>query len=101
MKRALLLFALVPAFAACGSDDPPGFATYDTCFDRRPQADMPVDKILECCTNATIGDNKIPCGDSAAACINYLTDNLAQQKASTVEVMDACNMYADQLEPQN
>ncbi|HEY4055932.1 MAG TPA: hypothetical protein VGM39_04960 [Kofleriaceae bacterium] len=101
MKHALQVVAVFGMFtaASCGSDDPPSFATYDDCFDKRPLADMPEDKILECCTNATVNDNKQPCGASAADCINYLTDNLAQQKASTVEVMDACTMYADQLKP--
>ncbi|HEY4176276.1 MAG TPA: hypothetical protein VGM90_05575 [Kofleriaceae bacterium] len=101
MKRALLLFALVPAFAACGSDGPPSFTTYDACFDKQPQADMPVDKIFECCTNATVDGNKTPCGASSTDCVNYLTDNLAQQKASTVEIMDACSMYQDKLDADN
>lgn len=102
MKHALKVVAVFVVFsAACGSDDPPSFETFDTCFDRRPLADMPSDKILECCTNATIDGNKTPCGDSAASCINYLTDNLQQTKASTVEVMDACDAYAAQLEPES
>jgi hypothetical protein len=37
------------------------------------------------------------CGDTEADCINHLTDEIAQTDASTVEVMDACAEYVDQL----
>jgi len=81
----------------CSSDDVSSFDTYQECFDDRPLADLPVDKILACCLDTQIDGARPACGQSEPDCINYLTNNLSQFDASTVEVQDACAQYDDML----
>jgi len=84
----------------CSSDDVEGFDTYQACFDSRPLTDAAGDRILRCCLEASIDGAQPACGNSAPDCINYLTNNLNQFDASTVEVQDACAAYEDMLPPE-
>lgn len=97
MKHVALLAGVLAA--GCSSDEIPSFPTYQECFDSRPFADPPIDKILICCLDVTINGERYACGESRAGCINYLTNNLNQFNASTVEVQDACTQYEDMLPP--
>jgi len=103
--RALALSALaalavlVALFAGCGDDGPDTdpFPTFQQCFDQHTEREMEpvIDAILSCCLDHPIDGMRPACGDDRPACINYLTANLAQTDASTVEVMDACQAYQD------
>lgn len=101
LSRTLLLATLVLGTAAgCGEEPPKAFATYQECFDDYYDFGMGLiatDSILECCLFHPINDLMPACGGSVPDCINYLTANLSQTSASTVEQMEACNAYVDQL----
>lgn len=99
LQRTLLLATLVLGFG-CGEEGPESFATYQECFDDLWDNGMglPVSEtLLECCLSHPINDVMPACGATAPDCINYLTNNLNQTNASTVEVMEGCSVYADQL----
>ena len=85
---------------ACGGDeDNEPYDTYQECFDAHVKDDAMAthqEVIIDCCTKHEIADAKPACGADAPACINFLTDNLDQLSASTVEVMEACQMYEAQ-----
>lgn len=89
------------ATAGCGDDghEATAHATYQACFDTHVEDEqLPVlDAILMCCAEHPIDGARPACGATAPECINYLTANLAQTSASTVEVMDACAQYEAQL----
>lgn len=90
------LFALIVALASgCGEDPPESFATYQECFDSRTMeaAQLVPDAIVMCCLDHPIGGMTSACGLTTPDCINYLTSNLNQTSASTVEVMDSCAAY--------
>ncbi|MDX2090746.1 MAG: hypothetical protein SFX73_23005 [Kofleriaceae bacterium] len=100
LLRTLLLATLVLGFVSCGDEEPEAFPTYQACFDEFWDTGMglPVrDTILECCLSHPIDGVTPACGPTAPDCINYLTANLSQTSASTVEVMETCAIYADQL----
>jgi hypothetical protein len=84
----------------CGSDaDDEPYDTYQECFDQHVKHEDKTNEeaIVICCTNHPIAGIKPVCGQTAPDCINYITDNLDQLSASTVEVMEACQMYEAQL----
>lgn len=90
------LFALIVALASgCGEDPPESFPTYQECFDSRTMeaAQLVPDAIVMCCLDHPIGGMTSACGLTTPDCINYLTNNLNQTSASTVEVMDSCAAY--------
>ena len=84
----------------CGDDghEPKPYSTYQACFDVHVEAEQlaPVDAILACCLEHPIADAQPACGDTAPDCITYLTANLNQTSASTVEKQDACAAYEQQ-----
>ena len=101
LQRTLLLATLVLGFG-CGEEghEATKFSTYQPCFDEHFDDGMGLtitDSILECCLFHPINGEMPACGATAPDCINYLTANLNQTSASTVEVMEACTAYADQL----
>lgn len=104
MKRGLVMktfLCLVLAGVGC-KDDATGtepFDTYQLCFDKLTEQDMrPVlESIVECCIDHPIGGVAPVCGGTQPDCINYLTANLLQTDASTVEVMEGCQLYIDEL----
>jgi hypothetical protein len=85
---------------ACGTDPPASFPTYQACFDDHAMVEMlPVQEaIVVCCIDHPIAGLKPACGATKADCINYLTANLNQTSASTVDVMDACTDYITQMQ---
>ena len=100
-SRTLLFTTFVLALAAgCGEDEPTGYDTYQACFDELNDFGRGLtvpESILECCLSHPIAGEMPACGADKPACINYLTINLEQTSASTVEVQDTCTTYADQL----
>ena len=90
------LFALMVVLAAgCGEDPPESFPTYQACFDARTMeaAQLVPDAIVMCCLDHPIGGVTSACGLTTPDCINYLTVELSQTSASTVEKMDSCAAY--------
>ncbi len=99
MKLAVVLFSFVVIGSiGCGDDPPASFATYQACFDDRTMAaKKPIpDAIVACCLDHPIDGMSPACGDTKPDCINYLTANLNQTSADTVQVMDACTEYVAQ-----
>ena len=98
--RNLLLLALLAT--ACKSDSgTEPFDTYQLCFDQLTEVDMRevVDSIVECCLDHPIDGVKPVCRDTVPDCINFLTANLLQTDASTVEVMEGCEEYIAERTP--
>jgi len=92
-------FAVMAAMAlGCGEDPPKSYDTYQACFDDRTMKGMELvpDAIVACCLENPIGGLTKACGATTPDCINYLTANLNQTSASTVEKMDACAAYVDE-----
>lgn len=100
MKLPGLALALLVLPVACkDTSGPTPFPSYQECFDDqifKVKAMVP-DAILACCTDHPIGGVMPVCGATKADCINYLTANLNQTDASTVEVMDTCQLYIDMM----
>ncbi len=96
--RATVLASLV-LLAACGEEghQPEPYGTYQACFDDHVEKQMRTvpDAIIECCRDHPIAGVKPVCGADRPECINYLTANLNQTSASTVEVEDTCQLYED------
>ena len=81
------------ALVSCSSKEIPSFETYQTCFDDQPDGDLPTDRIVTCCLDVTVGGQRYACGTTVADCINFLTANLNQTSADTVQVREACEQY--------
>ena len=98
----LLAASAALALAACGEDGPDmsPFSSFQACFDKHVDDKMlmPFEAIVECCIDHPIGGMQDACGADRAECINYITANLDQTDASTVEVMGACESY-DNMTP--
>lgn len=92
-----IAFALVLLLSACGEDKPKAYPTYNECFDDLAlvQGKPVVDSIVECCLDHEIDGVEHVCRETMPDCINYLVANLRQCRADTVQVRDACTMYAD------
>jgi hypothetical protein len=103
MKLRPLVFALLacaPVSFGCKDDaDNEAYPTYQECFDDHTESEMlPVkEAIVVCCLEHPIDGVKPVCKTTAPDCINYLTDNLKQTSASTVEVAEACDDYIAQM----
>lgn len=101
LSRALLFSTLALALATgCGEDEPTAYDDYQTCFDELNDFGRGLtvrETLLECCLSHPISGAMPACGADTPACINYLTANLDQTSASTVEVQETCTTYADQL----
>jgi hypothetical protein len=100
LHRTLLLATLMLGFVGCGEDEPEAFPSYQECFDEFHDFGRGLsvpDSIIECCLSHPINGAMPACGANQPDCINYLTNNLKQTDASTVEVMETCGVYADQL----
>jgi len=97
MKLAALLFAGVIIVSVGCKDDPVlAYPTYQMCFDDQTMhgSMLPVnDAIVMCCLDHPINGMMPACGATKADCINFLTANLNQTSASTVDVMDGCANY--------
>ncbi len=93
-------FAVVAVLAfGCGEDPPTSYDTYQECFDDRyndGMGELVPDALVGCCLENPIGGVTKACGATVPDCINYLTSNLSQTSASTVEKMDACAAYVDE-----
>ncbi len=87
--------AAVTSVVGCESEEPPSSATFQECFDDRPDGDPAQDKIITCCLDVIVGGKRYACGTTTADCINYLTANLDQTDAGQPEKMAACEMYVD------
>ena len=93
------IFALIAVLSSgCGEDPPTAYPTYQACFDEKTMAEAKLvpQAIVACCLEHPIGGMTEACGATAPDCINYLTANLNQTSASTVEVMDSCAEYVMQ-----
>jgi hypothetical protein len=92
-----IAFALVVLLTACGEEKPKAYPTYNECFDDLALVQMVpvIDAIVECCHDHEIGGVERVCLATMPDCINYLTANLRQCRADTVQVRDACTLYAD------
>jgi len=103
MKLSLLaVLVSAPLWVGC-KDDATGnepFDTYQLCFDDHTEVEMLMVKeaIVVCCLEHPIGGVMPVCKATVSECINFLTANLKQTSANTVEVMEACADYIDQLE---
>ena len=101
MHRTVLLATLVLGFGVgCGEDEPEAFPAYQDCFDKFNDFGRgltPTESILECCLLHPIDGQSPACGADMPECVNYLTANLDQTSASTSEVLEACETYANQL----
>jgi hypothetical protein len=95
MKLAAMLAVALAATVGCSSDEPPSAATFQECFDDRPDSESAPDKLLDCCLDFIVGGLRYACGVTAADCINYTTDNLSQFDIGQPERQSACEMYAD------
>ena len=86
---------MVVLASGCGEDPPESFPTYQECFDSRTMeaAQLVPDAIVMCCLDHPIGGMTSACGLTTPDCINYLTAQLSQTSASTVEKMDSCAAY--------
>lgn len=99
MKLAVALFSvLCLGSVGCKDDGEEAYPTYQECFDDHTMHEMlPVQEaIVVCCLDHPINGTKIVCGETKPDCINYLTSNLSQTSASTIDVMDACGEYITQ-----
>jgi hypothetical protein len=99
MRALFLGLPLLWAFVACGDEGHQAtpFTTYQACFDEHERDMLPVrENILECCLDHPIDGARPACGETTSECINYLTNNLDQTDAGTVEVMEACVEYIQQ-----
>ncbi|MBL9020525.1 MAG: hypothetical protein JNL83_40445 [Myxococcales bacterium] len=98
MKLAVALFSMLClASVGCGEDEAKAYSTYQACFDDKAKEMLPIqESIVKCCLEHPIGGTTIVCGDAKPDCINYLTANLSQTSASTIDVMDACGEYVSQ-----
>jgi hypothetical protein len=92
---AVMLAVALATSVGCESDEPPSAATYQECFDDRPDNDLAQDKIITCCLDYIVDGVRYACGTTTAECINYLTANLDQTDAGQPEKMTACEMYVD------
>jgi hypothetical protein len=97
MKLAVALFSvLCIASVGCEAEEAKSYATYQACFDEQTMKGdkLPVQEaIVKCCIDHPIGGMTLVCGATKPDCINYLTANLAQTSASTIDKMDACDTY--------
>lgn len=102
MKLSAMFLACAATWTAsvgCGGDSAPeAYPTYQECFDDHVMKEsLPVkESIVICCLEHPINGVVPACGAIKADCINYLTANLNQTSASTVEVSDACADYITQ-----
>jgi hypothetical protein len=85
--------------AACKDDSVASYETYQDCFDDLTDAGREVvPTLVACCLDHPIDGESPACGETAPDCVNYLTDNVSQFDASTVDVQDACEEVEDTLD---
>jgi hypothetical protein len=95
LHAVLMAVAAVTSVVGCESDETPGAATYQECFDDRPDSATAQDKVVDCCLDFVIGGLRYACGTTTAECINYLTANLNQTDIDQPGKQAACEMYVD------
>ena len=86
-------------WVGCHSADDAPFDTYQLCFDQQTEVQLQpvIESIVECCIDHAIAAVKPACQNTVSDCINYLTANLVQTDASTVEVHDGCQAYITEI----
>lgn len=98
-----LAFALL--CAACGNNnngDAEPYPTMQDCFDdHHGMEGLSIhDAIVVCCLDHPINGQKPACGDTAAACMTFLTTDpigmLTGTSASSTDIMIACGDYITQ-----
>lgn len=96
MRRFLLALVLV---AGCKDDGAESYETLQDCYDEHTNDEgLPdVEAAVVCCLDHPIMGEAPSCGDTAADCINHLTNEIRQTDISVVDVMTACQMYEEQL----
>lgn len=94
-----MMLVACAALTACGDEDPPTAETLQACFDDQPDASLPTARIVTCCLETVIGGQRYACGTTVPDCINYLTANLNQTSADTVQVREGCEQYIDLRPP--
>lgn len=95
LHAVLLAVAVATSVVGCESDEPPSAASYQECFDDRPDSALVTEKIVDCCLDFIIDGLRYACGTTTADCINYLTANLDQTDAGQPEKQAACEEYVD------
>ncbi len=97
MRRALLALLLI---TACKEDGEEAYDTLQDCFIDHTEEEMlpKVEALVVCCLEHPIAGEAPSCLDTEADCINLLTNEIEQTDASTVDIMEACAMYVDQLD---
>jgi hypothetical protein len=98
MRKALLaLVLLLPV--GCKDAAKESYDTLQDCFTDHVEGEsLPVvEALVVCCIDHPIMGVNPSCGETEADCINHLTDEINQTEASTVDIMDACADYVDQL----
>jgi hypothetical protein len=97
MRRLSFLCSGLLVIAACKDESVASYELYQDCFDdlvdNKGREVIPA--LIECCLDHPIDGEAPACGETAPDCVNYLTDNVSQFDASTVEVMDACEDVED------
>jgi hypothetical protein len=97
MRRCLLALLLL---VGCKDDAAESFETLQDCYiDHTEEEALPdVEAAVVCCLDHPIMGEAPSCGDTAADCINHLTNEIDQTDISTVDIMTACMMYEEQLD---
>jgi hypothetical protein len=99
-------FAIACAFVllACGSNsqkpDNDPYNTYQACWDDHHTTEgFDVQKsIVICCIDHPIGTMpmNVVCGNTAASCVTYVTQNLTSTEVMASDIQTACNDYITQ-----
>lgn len=93
---------MVLSVAACGGSDDnvETFATYQDCFDDQFDRDgkEAVVSMVECCLDAEVGGVLPVCRDTEPDCVNFITNNLANNLVGIGEITEACQQYIAERE---
>lgn len=86
--------ALLCIAFGCHDHDHSGYATYQACFDEHVNVESLAvnEAIVVCCLDHPIAGHSPACGETAAACVDYLGMNL-MQGATDAEKTAACDEY--------
>lgn len=95
LHTVLMAVAAVTSVVGCESEETPGAASFQECFDDRPDGDLAQDKVIACCLDYVIAGVRYACGTTTAECINYVTSNLDQTDIDQPGKQAACEMYVD------
>jgi hypothetical protein len=99
LLRALALVSLVATGCGGGktAEDNDPFDTYQACFDDHHGGEgFDVQTAIKiCCIDHPIGDQamNVVCGESSAACVTFVTANLASPDIVSGDIQAACDGY--------